>query len=153
MSENEIVTQEHSSEARLLAALSHASVVAEGLGVLVGVIVYVTQREKSRYAAYQALQAAIFQLIGVGGMIACWVCWTIGFSVALIPLTSGPNVSDQTPAGFWALMATMLIPFALMGVWAIYGLWGAVRTWQGKDFRYIGIGAALERTGLWKDEE
>ena len=86
-------------------------------------------------------------------MIACWVCWTIGFSVALIPLTSGPNVSDQTPAGFWALMATMLIPFALMGVWAIYGLWGAVRTWQGKDFRYIGIGAALERTGLWKDEE
>ena len=50
MSENEIVTQEHSSEARLLAALSHASVVAEGLGVLVGVIVYVTQREKSKHS-------------------------------------------------------------------------------------------------------
>jgi uncharacterized Tic20 family protein len=153
MSENEIVTQEHSSEARLLAALSHASVVAEGLGVLVGVIVYVTQREKSKYAAFQALQAAIFQLIGVGAMITCWVCWTIGFSVALIPMTSVPTPADQTPAGFWILMGTMLIPFAVMGVWALYGLWGAVRTWQGKDFRYIGIGAALERTGLWNGEE
>ena len=37
-----------STENRLLAALAHGSVVAQGIGVLVGVVVYITQREKSR---------------------------------------------------------------------------------------------------------
>jgi len=33
------------TENRLLAALAHGSVVTQGLGILVGVVVYVTQRE------------------------------------------------------------------------------------------------------------
>ncbi|MGB7117606.1 MAG: hypothetical protein WBD56_15810 [Anaerolineales bacterium] len=36
-----------STENRLLAALAHSSVVTQGLGILVGVVVYITQREKS----------------------------------------------------------------------------------------------------------
>ena len=54
-----------SVENRLLAALAHGSVFAQGIGILVGVLVYITQREKSRYAAFQALQAAVFQLISL----------------------------------------------------------------------------------------
>ncbi|RPJ37755.1 MAG: hypothetical protein EHM21_17795, partial [Chloroflexi bacterium] len=59
MSENqEVLTTEN----RLLAALAHGAVITQGLGLLAGVIVYVTQREKSRWAAFQALQAAVYQL-------------------------------------------------------------------------------------------
>jgi hypothetical protein len=46
-----------STENRLLAALAHASAAAQGIGVLVGVLVYISQRDKSRYAAFQGLQA------------------------------------------------------------------------------------------------
>lgn len=42
-----------STENRLLAALAHGSVVAQGLGILVGVLVYISQRDKSRWVAFQ----------------------------------------------------------------------------------------------------
>jgi len=32
---------------RLMAALAHGSIVANGLGILVGLVIWVTQREKS----------------------------------------------------------------------------------------------------------
>ena len=44
--------EEKGVEARLLAALAHGSAVAQGIGILVGVLVYVTQRDKSRFAAF-----------------------------------------------------------------------------------------------------
>jgi hypothetical protein len=47
-------------EERLLAAIAHGSVVANGLGILVGVVIYLTQNEKSPYAARQGIQAAIY---------------------------------------------------------------------------------------------
>jgi hypothetical protein len=31
-----------------------------------------------------------------------------------------------------------------MGLWIIGGLWGAVRTLQGREFRYLVIGKQLE---------
>jgi hypothetical protein len=56
------------------------------------------------------------------------------------------------PPIFWVGMGSMAIPFAFMIVIGLYGLWGALRVWQGRDFRYVGIGAWLERSGLWKTE-
>jgi hypothetical protein len=46
----------------------------------------------------------------------------------------------------------MIIPLIFMTLIGLYGLWGAIRTWQGKDFRYLFIGGWLERSGLWKTE-
>lgn len=39
-------------EERLIAAIAHASVVVSGLGILVGVVIWLTQRQKAAYAAY-----------------------------------------------------------------------------------------------------
>ena len=47
MSDNEmIVNDKPEFEARLLAALSHGSIFLQGAGIIVGVVVYLTQREK-----------------------------------------------------------------------------------------------------------
>jgi len=140
-----------STENRLLAALAHGSVVAQGIGILVGVLVYITQRDKSRYAAFQGLQAAVFQLVNLIIVIGMWVVWGVLYGLSIIQLIRlGENA--EPPAFFWIALISMVIPIIYMILISLYGLWGAVRTWQGKDFRYLIIGRWLEKSGLWKAE-
>jgi uncharacterized Tic20 family protein len=139
------------TENRLLAALTHAAVITQGLGLLAGVIVYVTQREKSRWAAFQALQAAVYQLITLLVVVGLWIVWGIFYAVSMIPMIQHPEMyQDAPPPIFWIGMGSMVVPFLFMLIFGVYGLWGALQTWQGKDFRYVLIGGWLERSGLWK---
>lgn len=138
-----------SAEERLLAALAHGSVILQGLGLLVGVLVYITQREKSRFAAFQALQAAVYQLIMMLFVIAMWVLWSLCYALSFIPIIGLPEGAEP-PLIFWLGLGSMFIPLAVMLVLGLYGLWGALRTWQGREFRYAVVGNWLERSGLWK---
>ncbi|MCB0026832.1 MAG: hypothetical protein KDE28_02930, partial [Anaerolineales bacterium] len=58
----------------------------------------------------------------------------------LVPITSAAPAGSEPPPGFWALMFSMFIPFAIMGLFWLYGIWAAIRTWQGRDFNYPLIG-------------
>ncbi len=139
-----------STENRLLAALAHGSIILQGMGMLVGVLVYITQREKSRFAAFQALQAAVYQLITMIIAIVFWMLWGICYTLSFIPLIGLPEDAPPPPI-FWVGLGSMVIPLATMAVLGLYGLWGALRVWQGRDFRYALIGSWLERSGLWKN--
>lgn len=141
-------------EGRLLAALAHASIVAQGLGIIVGVLVYLTQRDKSRYAAFQGLQAAVFQMVGLVAIVGLWFVWGIFYALTWIPLIPLMEASPDAapPPIFWVGIGSMVIPLALMAVVGLYGLWGALRCWQGRDFRYAIVGPLLERSGLWQNE-
>jgi len=142
------------TESRLLAALAHGAVATQGIGILVGVVVYVTQREKSRYAAFQGLQAALFQLANVIITIGLWVVWGILYGLSIIPLImqADANADAAPPAIFWIAMISIVLPLIYMVLVGLYGMWGAVRTWQGRDFKYLLIGGWLEKTGLWTTE-
>ena len=142
-----------STENRLLAALAHGSVVTQGLGILVGVFVYISQRDKSRYVAFQGLQAAVFQLVNLIIIIGMWVVWGVfyGLSILLLIKLEETNPDAAPPAIFWIAMISMVIPIIYAVLVGLYGLWGALRTWQGKDFRYLIIGSWLEKSGLWKE--
>lgn len=137
-----------STESRLLAALAHGSVVIQGLGLLVGVVVYVTQRERSRYAAFQALQAAVYQLINLIIIGLLWVLWGIFYAATMVPMLSSPR-NAALPSMFLISLGSSVIPIALSLAVDAYGLWGALRTWQGRAFRYPVIGRWLEGSGLW----
>jgi uncharacterized Tic20 family protein len=127
-----------------MAALAHGSVVANGLGILVGLVIWVTQREKSAYAAGQGLQAAVYQLFGMIAIVALWVIWGIFYALTFIPVVRNPEqYNDAPPPLFWVGLGSMLVPFAVMIVWGVYGLWGALAAWRGKDFRYAIIGQYL----------
>ena len=133
-------------ESRLLAALAHGSIVAQGMGILIGVVIYLTQREKSRYAALQALQAAVYQFFILVVTIGMWMAWGVLLSLSMIPLMGNPNADPGLL--FWVSMIGMVVPFLFMIAFGLYGLWAALRTWQGHDFHYIVIGRWMDRFEL-----
>jgi uncharacterized Tic20 family protein len=142
--------ENRNTENRLLASLAHGSVVAQGIGILVGVVVYFNQREKSPYAAFHALQAAVYQLVNLIISIGLWVVWGVFYVLSMIPLIrhAETNPDADPPAIFWISIISVVIPLIYMTIVSLYGLWGALRTWQGKDFRYFLIGSWLQKKGL-----
>lgn len=136
-----------SSEERLMATIAHASVVVFGPGILVGVFIWLTQKEKAAYASNQGLQAAVFQLVGVIVTMAMWVVWGIFYSLTWIPFVQNPELLDGPPPPiFWVGMISMVIPLLVMLAWSLYGLWGALQAFRGKDFRYVWVGKFLPKS-------
>ncbi len=130
---------------RIIAALAHISVLLPLIGVIAPIVIWVTQKERSRFVAFQALQAIAYQLLLVliwfGGM-ACYMgsfVLTIFGGVILSARITGPGVAFFLP--FVLLFGILL----LMLVFVIYGIVAAVLTFQGKDFRYALIGQWVER--------
>ena len=133
-----------SSEERLMAAIAHASVVVFGPGILVGVFIWLTQKEKAAYASNQGLQAAVFQLVGMILTMVLWVAWGIFYALTWIPFVQNPELLDGPPPPiFWIGMISMVVPLLVMLAWSLYGLWGALQAFRGRDFRYVLIGNLL----------
>ncbi|MGD2142932.1 MAG: DUF4870 domain-containing protein [Anaerolineae bacterium] len=141
------------------AALVHASVLltlvlasAGGVGALIGpaipFVVYLSNRQRSRFIVVHALQSLAYQGAGVlayvslvailAGVVA--TAWTISgvLSVVVIGFLLMPL----------ALSITILMVILLLGaplVWVGYGLYGAYRVYQGVDFRYWLLGEWVDR--------
>ncbi|MEJ2266808.1 MAG: DUF4870 domain-containing protein [Anaerolineales bacterium] len=121
---------------RTWAMLAHLSVlvnlVTGFLGPVAALVIYLVYKDRSRYVAYQSMQAFVFQLIwwvGAGALIG--VIWAITGLLSLI------------------IIGILLIPFsilftlglALLPLGAlVYGVIGAVECSKGNDFRYWLVG-------------
>ncbi|MCJ7532742.1 MAG: DUF4870 domain-containing protein, partial [Anaerolineales bacterium] len=95
-------------------------------------IIYLVFKDRSRYVAYQSMQAFIFQLIWwIGGGVLVGLAWTItGILTAVcIGLCLFPTA-----------ILISLIPIAAL----VYGVVGAVQCNQGANFRYWLIGDWVE---------
>jgi uncharacterized Tic20 family protein len=136
---------------RVMAALAHISVLLPMIGVLAPIVIWVTQREKSKYVALQSLQALVFQIamivIWLFGM-ACYMCSFLGMFLPVIFVSSSGN----SQSGDLIYGLTPLIPFLVLGLivlvefgFIVYGIVAAVMTFQGKPFRYVIIGTRVER--------
>lgn len=136
---------------RVMAALSHISAVMPFLGVIAPIIIWVTQKDKSRYVAFQSLQALAFQLT----MIIAWFigmgCYMFSFfgTFFTIPFASSAEPSQSVNPLFGL---AFFIPFLVFGAifvggffFILYGIIGAIMTFQGKPFRYMLIGKRVER--------
>jgi hypothetical protein len=98
------------------------------LGPLVPLIIYMVYKDRSRYVAYQSLQALIFQLVWwIGGGVLTAIAWTITglLSAVVIGIVCIPLACVIT-----------LLPLVALG----YGVYGGVQTSQGLDFKYWLIG-------------
>ena len=120
------------SDERTWALVAHLSVllnlITGFIGIIVPLVIYIIFKDRSRYVAYQSMQAFVFQLIFWGGAwLLIGVLWTItGFlSAFLIGLLCIPLP-----------LIAMLIPIIALG----YGVYGGIETNQGKDFKYWLIG-------------
>jgi uncharacterized protein len=152
---------ETTAQERNWAAIAHASILVSmlagmataGVGslllALIPLGIFVAYRGKSRYVAYHALQATVFQLAGlivyVLGLILLIILTVIGWLVAglLTVILVGVLLMPVAVAiTVLLVLFALAFPLALMG----YGLYGAIETGQGKEFRYTIIGEWLDET-------
>jgi uncharacterized Tic20 family protein len=120
------------------AMIAHLSVllnlVSGFLGSVVPLGIYMIYKDRSRYVAYQSLQALIFQLIWwVGGGIIAGIAWAVTgvLSAVLIGLLCIPIA---------CIFSAM--PLVALG----YGIYGGIQTSQGQDFKYWLIGDWVRST-------
>jgi uncharacterized Tic20 family protein len=131
---------------KLMATLAHGSIVTGQIGIIASIAIYLTQKDKSVYAARQAAQAALYQLVGFLAIILLWVCWGAFYFATFIPIINDPDqFTDAPPPIFWVGMISMICPMILMGLWGLYGIFAAIQTWMGKDFKYAVIGNMVEQ--------
>jgi uncharacterized Tic20 family protein len=120
------------SEERTWAMFAHLSVLVNlltgSLGPAVALVIFLIFKDRSKYVAFQALQATLFQLVWwLGGWLIIGVAWAVTgvLSVILIGLLCMPL----------ACVLTLLPIYPL-----IHGTIGAIRCSSGDDFEYFWIG-------------
>jgi uncharacterized Tic20 family protein len=137
-----------SQEVRLLAAISHASVLFTNIGFLVPIVIYLTQKKKSSYLGFQALQALIWQFVMFVFTILTSSCMVGSIFIPILLTTASQNERLLELLGGGVFVAVIISVFLMIFgnlAFVIYGILGAVMTYQGKDFRYVFIGNRIKR--------
>ncbi len=123
-------------EERTWAMLAHLSIllnlVSGILGVAAALVIYLIYKDRSRYVAYQAMQAFLFQLVAwVGSGLIVGLTWgavsllaAVVIGICLIPVAA----------------IISLLPLAAI----VYAIIAAVKCNEGEDFRYWLIGEWAE---------
>jgi uncharacterized Tic20 family protein len=135
-----------------LAALAHF------FGLLVAFIVWVTQKDKSRFVRFQAIQAMLFDLLAyiftflVVTILLVIIVGLLVLGIADIAIMgSQANPSAETIRTMVAWMTAT--PFFLAGILVLISitifvvrLIATIQTLQGKSFYYPWLGALVERS-------
>jgi uncharacterized protein len=120
------------AEERTWAMIAHLSILGNlitgFLGPVAALIIYLVFKERSRYVAYQSMQAFVFQLLWwVGGGVVAGIAWAIS------------GILTAVLVGLLCMPVACLISFIPMGA-LVYGIIAGVQTSQGQDFKYWLIG-------------
>jgi uncharacterized Tic20 family protein len=144
----------HKQDERILAALAHGAILIPIYGIIIPAIIWITQKERSRYVSMQSLQALVFHLT----LLLLYVIGMLCYFLSFIGMFGG-LVLTESSGSEWMAVLTSLFPFAVLGGFAcvgmffvIYGLVGAILSLVGKDFRYVVLGNFIE-SRLQKDSE
>ena len=122
-----------------------AVIIANWMGVIAAALIWLLEKERSRYVAFQALQAVAYQFMGLLVWMAGLFCYLatlfggIGLAALLNPQGEGEGI-----IAFFSL-APLCALFLLWGLLILYGLYGAYASLLGGDFRYLIVGPLIER--------
>ncbi|MCC6187571.1 MAG: DUF4870 domain-containing protein [Anaerolineales bacterium] len=140
-------------EDKIMAALAHAAVLLPLMGVVAPIVIWATQKDKSRFVGFQALQAAAYQL----SLIVLWFagvgCYFVSFFGMFLLISGGALMAERSePLAAGVLGLAFFLPFIIIGImllamvsFVLYGLAAAVMVLQGRPFRYLLIAGWLER--------
>lgn len=145
MTEETILTP--TSDERMMAALAHF------FGAIGALIIWVVQREKSRFVRFQAVQALAFDFSIMLLMIVLFVCLFGAMFLGIFgTLFATLNTSTPTenfspfvvfPFMFPMLMFTCIFPFSLGTL--VVRVVATVSVLNGTNFRYPLLGAWVEK--------
>ena len=119
---------------RVWAALSHLSILIPQLGFvdlsfIAPFLIWVAQKDRSRYVAFQSFQAFIYQLCRSAVLLIVYGCFMSSVFIF--------NTRALLPIG----NAHSMIGFAFIA----YGMVGTIMAFRGKPFRYWIIGIQVAR--------
>ena len=132
-----------SSDEKLMSLLAHLSIIIPNIGIIAPIIIWVTQKDKSKFVRFNAIQAIFFQLVFFILIMASILIGLILMFVSLPMITQNPDAAPG--ALFWVSMGVMNLYFPLWIIFAIYAVVAAVKSYKGKIFKYIIIGRIIER--------
>jgi uncharacterized protein DUF4870 len=136
------------SDERILAAVAHGSIILVGWGIIATTVLWITQRQKSAFVAFHALQALLYQLlqtICIAIVIPLAALIFIGV-IAAIALATASRSAGPDPALFiLAQFAFIGSIFCGFGLYALLGIVGAVWMLLSRDFYYPLIGRRMKR--------
>jgi uncharacterized Tic20 family protein len=148
------------SDDRIMAALAHGAMILGLWGVVISAVIWGTQKEKSTFVRFQALQAMVYQICDTAAMMLLGLlvgfCGFGFFALAMfggLLTMSATTDPSNTPAPFIVFnvffplgIVCLALPLLLIRLALIaYAFYGAYQAYQGRDFRYIGIGPRVER--------
>lgn len=131
------------SDEKLMSLLSHLSIVIPNIGIIAPIVIWITQKNKSKFIRFNAIQAIFFQLVF---FILIMLSVFIGLILMLISLPIITKDPDAAPGIlFWVSMGVMNLYFPFWLIFSIYAVVAAIRSFKGKMFRYIIIGKLVEK--------
>lgn len=130
---------------RTLACVSHLTVFVSSIGFLIaiGLWIYLHVQRKHPYAAFQAGQAVIFQLVVmILTFVVIFVAIAVMFGAFGIGALAGSSTEGEAVFGIIMVIGVMvmvgvlaLLTLALYG----YAVYATVRSYQAKPFRIPGV--------------
>lgn len=130
----------YTSDERTWAALAHASALLNffvaGLGGPIGaLVIWLTQKDKSRWVGFHALQSLVFQTaLFLATVVFVGVIWVLGFAFSFVTIGFGTVIAVPI------MIASFFVAAALMLGGLGYSLYGAYQVYEGREFRYFWIG-------------
>lgn len=144
----ELIASE-AGEDRLVAALGHAAVFINLTGLVVPLTAWLVGRQRSDWLHFQMLQALIFQGVFLVISLPLGVFMVL-MGLLPLPLMASINTQSQATAVVTAVLIALLVLLAVLGVLLVVALFqmlgavAALRTLQGRDYRYPLIGRWVE---------
>jgi len=134
------------SDEKMTAALVHGSVFLVFLGPVIPVLIWVSQRKKSKYVSFHALQAMgyqalIFWLWAVVAILIGLLARVLVFPLGFFLQRSG----NPAATIFFAQIFVFVSIFGALGAIFLTGIAGAIFCLLGRDFRYPIMGKWLEQ--------
>ncbi len=135
---------------RLTAAMAHASIVANvaGLtGLILAVLLWATQRRRSRFVRAHIVQALVYQIGTLLSVVILMLLWSGCLLLSLLPAALRPDLyRDGTlPDTFWVALFGLILPMGYGFAAMLYAIYGAYRVYRGEHFTYPLAGRLVQR--------
>ena len=131
------------SDDKLMSMLSHLAILIPNIGIIAPIVIWLTQKEKSKFIRYNAIQAIFFQLLF---FILLMLSIFIGIILMAISIIlANASTGGEPGVFFWVSMGIINLYFPLWFFFSIYAIVAAVKSFKGKKFRYLIIGKIIEK--------